>query len=224
MGGTLYAIRSEKFKFQILWNVVSALSDLFRARTYLTHFPVQSYLEADVLSKESTWNILEYARRAGARGVTAEELSKTLDLPASVVYSTLKELRRLGFVFIHPREKGKSKDRKKRYVCDKSTWGKYGVDNDFLSAMTFAGITDHVVEALRPSLVGMLSKSFDEFKAKKELKAFLPQASPDNICSKCGRSHEAMEFIYAIVLRAIDKFITESDEFRVFLVERGYSK
>src|SRR5713226_2408392 len=83
----------------------------FYARTYLTHFPVQSYLEADVLSKESTWNILEYARRAVARGVTAEEMSKALNLPASVVYSTLKELRRLGFVFIYPREKVKAKGR-----------------------------------------------------------------------------------------------------------------
>jgi hypothetical protein len=199
------------------------LSNLFRARTYLTHFPVQSYLEADVLSKESTWNILEYARRAGARGVTAEELSKTLNLPASVVYSTLKELRRLGFVFIYPREKGKVKDRKKRYVCDKSTWGKYGVDNEFLNAMSFAGITDEVIESLRPALVSALSKAFDEFKSRKELKVFLPQSSRNNICPKCGRSHEAMEFVYAIVLRAIDKFITQSDEFRGFLAQRGYS-
>ncbi len=200
------------------------MNNPFYARTYLTHFPVQSYLEADVLSKESTWNILEYARRAGARGVTAEELSKALNLPASVVYSTLKELRRLGFVFIYPREKGKAKDRKRRYVCDKSTWGKYGVDNEFLNAMTFSGITDEVIERLRPGIVGALSKAFEEFRGKRELKAFLPQASGDNICPRCKRSHEAMEFVYAIVLRAIDKFITESDEFRKFLAERGYSR
>src|SRR5712692_3436267 len=136
----------------------------FYARTYLTHFPVQSYLEADVLSKESTWNILEYARRAGARGVTADELSKALNLPSSIVYSTLKELRRLGFVFIYPREKGgKVKDRRKRYVCDKSTWGKYGVETEFLNAMTFAGITDEVIESIRPGLVSVLGKAFEEF-------------------------------------------------------------
>ena len=199
------------------------MSNLFHARTYLTHFPVQSYLEADVLSKESTWNILEHLRRAGARGLTAGELSKTLNLPPSVVYSILKELRRLGFVFIYPR-KGRVKDRKKRYVCDKSTWGKYGIENGFLNAMSFAGITDEVIESLKPALVSVLGKAFQEFGTRKELRTFLPAANLDNLCPRCERSHEAMEFVYAIVLRAIDKFITESDEFRGFLAERGYSK
>ena len=32
-----------------------------------------------------------------------------------------------------------------------------------------------------------------------------------------------MEFFYAILLRSIDLMITESEEFKKFLVERGYA-
>ncbi|MGA2666283.1 MAG: helix-turn-helix domain-containing protein [Nitrososphaerales archaeon] len=197
----------------------------YSARTYLTHFPVQSYLEADILSKEHTWNILGSLRRSGARGMTAGELSKTLNLPPSIVYATLKELRRLGFVFLYPREKGgrPPKDRKKRYLTHKSTWGKYAVESGFLSAMEFAGISDMVIQSLRPSLVDVLGKTFAEFKTRKELRAFLPLSGESNICPNCGRSHEAMEFIYAVIIKAIDSFIMDSKEVREFLAERGYS-
>jgi DNA-binding transcriptional ArsR family regulator len=197
----------------------------FTARTYLTHFPVESYLEADILSKESTWNILEYLRKAGARGTTADELSKSLNLPPSIVYATLKELRRLKFVFIYPREKGRSpKDRRKRYLSHKSTWGKYAVEPGFLSAMEFAGVGDMVIQSLRPSLIDVLGKTFEQFKTRKELRTFLPVAGDSNICPNCGRSHEAMEFIYAVIIRAIDSFIMDSKEVRQFMAERGYSK
>src|SRR2546428_12504191 len=69
-----------------------------------------------------------------------------------------------------------------------------------------------------------MKEAFDEFTRKTELRAFLPTPNEENICLRCGRSHEAMEFVYALVLRAIDTFITDSEEFRKFLAARGYSK
>jgi hypothetical protein len=194
------------------------------AKTYLTHFPVRSYLEADVLSKESTWKIMQHIRRAGARGSSADEISKDLNLPPSIVYSTLKELRRLDFIFTYPREKRLRNERKKRYVCERATWGKYGIDTHFLEALVLGGEIEMINERLKGDLLGIFAEIHNDFSRKKELRAFLPISSESNICPKCNRSHEAMEFFYAIILRAIDSFIAESSEFNHFLAERGYSK
>ncbi len=196
----------------------------FKSKTYLTHFPVQSHLEADILSKESTWNVLRYIRRVGAGGVSADEVSTELDIPRSVVYSTLKELRRLEYIFTKPREKGKTKERKKRYVCERATWGKYGIDREFLSAIELEGIIKKITREIKEDLLLAMKDAFDVFTRKTELRAFLPTPNEENICRRCGRSHEAMEFVYALVLRAIDTFITDSEEFRKFLAARGYSK
>ena len=58
---------------------------------------------------------------------------------------------------------------------------------------------------------------------ERSVKPFLPNSSEGNICPKCSRNHEAMEFFYAIILMAIDRFITESKDFSHFLSERGWS-
>lgn len=193
------------------------------AKTYLTHFPVRSYLEADVLSKESTWKIMQHIREVGARGVSADEISKELNLPPSIVYSTLKELRRLDFVFIYPREKRPRNERKKRYVCERGTWGKYGIEAHFSDALAFSGEIEAINEKLKEDLLGIFANVHNDFATRKELKPFLPNSSEGNICPKCNRNHEAMEFFYAIILRAIDRFITESKDFNHFLSGRGWS-
>jgi len=193
------------------------------AKIYLTHFPVRSYLEADVLSKESTWKMMHYIREIGARGVSADEISKSLDLPASIVYSTLKELRRLDFVFIYPREKRPRNERRKRYVCERATWGKYGIEAHFSEALTLSGEIESINDKIKQNLLEIFEDVHNDFSNRKELKPFLPHSNEDNICPKCSRNHEAMEFFYAILLRSIDTFITESEEFNHFLSERGWS-
>lgn len=194
------------------------------AKTYLTHFPVRSYLEADILSRENTWKIMQHIRRAGARGSSADEISKDLSLPTSIVYSTLKELRRLEFIFTYPREKRPRKERKKRYVCERGTWGKYGIDPQFMEALVLEGKIGAINEKLKGDLLAIFDEIHNDFARKKELRTFLPISSESNICPKCNRSHEAMEFFYAITLKAIDSFIAESSEFNHFLAERGYSR
>ena len=44
-------------------------------------------------------------RQAGAKGVTAEDIIKKEKIPSSVVYSTLKDLYRLEYIFLFPRDK-----------------------------------------------------------------------------------------------------------------------
>jgi len=167
---------------------------------------------------------MQHIRRAGARGISADEISKDLGLPPSIVYSTLKELRRLDFIFTYPREKRPRNERRKRYVCERATWGKYGIDPQFLEALVLEGKIETINERLKADLLAIFEEVHNDFSRKKELRSFLPVSSESNICPKCNRSHEAMEFFYAIILKAIDSFIAESNEFKQFLAERGYSR
>ena len=191
-------------------------------KTYLTHFPVKSYLEADILSKEETWRIMDCIRQAGARGITAEDIMEKESVPATAVYSTLKELYRLKFVFLYPRDKKSKGERRKRYVCERSTWGKYGIDQEFDMVLKVSGVLESTTEEMRQPITKALREVYEKFSEKKELQKYLP-AKQVNICPNCHRSHEAMEFFYAILLRSIDVMITESDEFLKFLEDRGYA-
>ena len=190
--------------------------------TYLTHFPVKSYIEADILSKETTWRIMDYIRQAGAQGITAEEIVEKEKIPASVVYSTLKELYRLEYVFLYPRDKKSKSERRKRFVCERSTWGKYGIDEEFDAILRVSGLLETVTEEMREPIMKVFRQVYDEFSKRKELQKFLP-AKQNNICPNCQRSHEAMEFFYATLLRSIDLMITESEEFKKFLVDIKYA-
>jgi len=191
-------------------------------KTYLTHFPVKSYLEADILSREVTWRIMDSIRQAGSRGVTAEDIIEREHVPASAVYSTLKELYRLKYVFLYPRSKKSRGERRKRYVCERSTWGKYGIDAEFDLVLKMSGVLDRVTHETRQPIMKAFREVYEEFNSKKELQSYLP-TKESNICPNCHRSHEAMEFFYAILLRSMDLTITESDEFKRFLVDRGYA-
>lgn len=191
-------------------------------KTYLTHFPVKSYLEADILSKETTWRIMDYIRQAGAHGITAEDIIEKEKIPASVVYSTLKELYRLEYVFLYPREKKDRRERRKRFVCERSTWGKYGIDDEFDVTLRVSGLLESITEEMRAPVMKAFREVYEQFSTKRELQKFLP-TKQTNICPNCQRSHEAMEFFYAILLRSIDLMITESDEFKKFLIDIKYA-
>lgn len=191
-------------------------------KTYLTHFPVKSYIEADILSKETTWRIMDHIRQAGAKGITAEEITQEEQIPVSIVYTTLKELYRLEYVFLYPRQKKEKGERRKRFVCERGTWGKYGIDKEFDTIIKVNGITDSIVKDLRQPIMKTFEEMYKIFSSKKELNQFLP-TKDTNICPNCQRSHESMEFFYAILLRSIDLMITESKEFKEFLIEKGYA-
>ncbi len=191
-------------------------------KTYLTHFPVKSYLEAGLLSKETTWRIMDHIRQAGAEGITAEDITEREKIPASLVYSTLKELYRLEFIFLYPREKKRKGERRKRFVCERSTWGKYRIDQEFDMALRVSGILERITDEMRRPITKALQDAYEQFGATKELQRFIPTKDA-NICPNCQRSHEAMEFFYATLLRSLDLMITESEEFKKFLVDKGYA-
>ena len=193
-----------------------------KSKSYLTHVPVRSHHEADILSKENSWNILGCIRAAGALGIAADDIVKELNLPPTIVYTTLKELRRLEFISMLPRGKN-NKERKKRYLCERPTWGKYRVDPDFMNAVVYEGVTKSLGEKLSP-MIETFASLFEEFKEKNKLKSFAPVPEPNRICPICSRNHEATEFVFAILLAAIDNFLNESEEFRKLLLEKGYAR
>ncbi|MDG6914828.1 MAG: winged helix-turn-helix transcriptional regulator [Nitrososphaerota archaeon] len=191
-------------------------------KTYLTHFPVKSYLEADILSKETTWRIMDSIRQAGSGGITAEDIIRRDGIPASAVYATLKELYRLKYVFLYPREKKVRGERRKRYVCERGTWGKYGIDPEFDVVLKMSGALDKVMEETGQPIMKAFKEVYEAFSSRRELQKYLP-TKETNVCPNCKRSHEAMEFFYAVLLRSVDLMVTESEEFRRFLVDRGYA-
>ena len=165
---------------------------------------------------------MDYIRQAGAQGITAEEIVEKEKIPTSVVYSTLKELYRLEYVFLYPREKKLKGERMKRFVCERSTWGKYGIDEEFDATLRVSGLLDTLTEEMRAPVMKVFKQVYDEFSKRKELQKFLP-VKQNNICPNCQRSHEAMEFFHATLLRSIDLMITESDEFKKFLIDIKYA-
>ena len=125
-------------------------------KTYLTHFPIKSYIEADILSKEVTWRIMDDIRQAGAKGITADEITKKEILPASVVYVTLKELYRLEFIFLYPRSRQIKSERKKRFVCERGTWGKYTIDKEFDAALKVNELLESITYDLKEPIMKVL--------------------------------------------------------------------
>jgi hypothetical protein len=166
---------------------------------------------------------MDHIRQAGANGITADEITKRESIPASVVYTTLKELYRLGFIFLYPRSKLAKAERKRRFVCERGTWGKYVIDKEFDAALNVNELLDSITNELKEPIMRVLRDTYDQFNAKRVLQRFLPTRNT-NICPNCQRSHEAMEFFYATILRTIDLMITESEDFKKFLLERDYAK
>jgi hypothetical protein len=165
---------------------------------------------------------MDRIRQAGAKGITAEEITQQEQVPVSIVYTTLKELYRLEYVFLYPRQKKEKGERKKRFVCERGTWGKYGIDKEFDSIIKLHGITQAIINDLRQPIMKTFEEIYEKFSSKKELNQFLP-TKDTNICPNCQISHESMEFFYAILLRSIDLMITESKKFKEFLIKKGYA-
>ena len=91
-----------------------------------------------------------------------------------MVYSTLKELYRLEFIFLYPSEKKRKGERMKRFVCERSTWGKYRIDQEFDSALRVSGMLERITDEMRQPVTKALQDAYEQFSETKELQKFLP--------------------------------------------------
>jgi len=186
------------------------------AQIYLTSFPVSDKEVAHTLGSASAWEVLEKLREAGLNGLTAEEISKKLDLPKSTVYGILSKLQAAGWVEsrrarkklgrpdARTEEEIRRTGRTKRIYVEKINWGGIEPEPEFGEILSDAirevlgshQVVDSFADAI-DKILTILAKDQDG-------KEFLPSAE---LCPKCETSHEAREFMWAVCIDLISQLL-----------------
>ncbi len=188
---------------------------------YFVAIPVADWQTAKMLGSETNWKILELLREAGIEGMSAQEIAKCAEIPISSVYAVLNELTAADFVESKirrqawgrpPKEaKQRSSDRGKpasAYIQE-APWGDSIFDAEFDESMNYVlQHSEKEVTELKEKLLSFLDKAVPMYQADDQLEKFFPQ---DKI-HECGESHEGMEFLNAVTIKAIYE-IYKSKEF-----------
>jgi len=192
----------------------------FRTKKYLQHYPVTSLQEAKVLSKPSSWEILDVVRAAGVNGISASDIIKALNLPQSDVYASLKELLEIQSIAQLPKDMKPKDERKRLYVYEKTTLRKYDVDKK-VALVTRDLYEGNELESLRVPFFAMLAMVHDELKSR-GLDDALPSRAAEWFCQKCEANHQAVEFFQAVAIAIIRILMDDSDHFKRLLSRLGY--
>ena len=147
------------------------MSNAGKAQVYLLTFPVSDEQEARSLGSASAWEILEKLRDVGLDGLTAEQISKRLDLSKSTVYNVLSKLQAAGWVESRrsPKKIGRPNAKRKadvartgrmrRIYVENIPWGTVEFDDKFVD--TLDKVLEEVLEKHEWSaLSGTLSTRF----------------------------------------------------------------
>lgn len=213
---------SQKYSTYLLHHPGPASPRLFRAvKAYVTHVPVNNPNEAKVLSRRVAWDILSHVRASGSNGISAGELSTSLNIPLSDVYSILRGLTTHELIFKVPRGKGVHRGRRKYYVSQKLTWKKYGLNRTLTQILEREGILGELTDSLKEPFVTSLVQAAEGL-ARTELYSLLPSPGKTGLCLKCGVNHEALDFFNALGLLLVGALM-ESSEFKTLLNRLGYS-
>src|SRR5437899_12646198 len=137
----------------------------FRTKKYLQHYPVTSLQEAKVLSKPSSWEILDVVRVAGVNGISASDIIMALNLQQSDVYASLKELLEIQSIAQLPKDIKPKDERKRLYVYEKTTIRKYEVDKK-VALVTRDLYEGNELERLRVPFFAMLAMVHDERRSR----------------------------------------------------------
>lgn len=176
--------------------------------------------EAKVLSKPSSWEILDVVRNAGVQGTSASDITKILNLPQSDVYASLKELLEIQSIAQLPKDMKPRDERKRLYVFEKTTMRKYDVDKK-LALVTRELYEGNELEGLRVPFFAMLAMVHDELQSR-GLKDTLPSKGEEWFCQQCEANHQALEFFQAIALAIVRTLMDDSDHFNRLLSRLGY--
>jgi hypothetical protein len=193
-----------------------------RVRAYVTHTPVNTPLEAQVLSRKDAWDILSYIRSSSRNGVTAGELAKALAIPLGDVYSVLRKLADTELIFKTPRGMRPWNERSRRYAFEKLSWKRYGLDKTLTRVLEEDKVLSGLVQRLGNQFLESMTRIHDQMHGT-DLTSILPRSGESNFCVECGTSHEAIDFFSALII-AIGKTFIESDEFKTLLFNLGYSR
>ena len=178
------------------------------ANSYMDSIAITDENEARVLGSPSAWEILQKLRHAGMRGMTAEEISNDLQIPISTVYNTLTNLRAANLIETRrmPKRVGKpSKElqdeekrtgKKKRIYVEKIEWGSAYLDENFQEYLD-RNISKMLDDTLFTSeFANTIDKIIQKIKNGGHGAKILPS---EEICPNCKESHEAEEFIWALL-------------------------
>ena len=192
----------------------------FGTKKYLHHYPVSSLREAKILSKPSSWEILDVVRNAGVQGTSASDITRILNLPQSDVYASLKELLEIQSIAQLPKDMKPRDERKRLYVYEKTTMRKYDVDKK-LALVTRELYEGNELESLRVPFFAMLAMVHDELQSR-GLKDTLPSRGEEWFCQQCEANHQAVEFFQAIALAIVRTLMDDSNHFNRLLSRLGY--
>ena len=193
-----------------------------RVRAYVTHAPVNTPLEAQVLSRKDAWDVLSYVRASGRNGVTAGELARALAIPLGDVYSVLRKLADTELIFKTPRGIRPWNERSRRYAFEKLSWKRYGLEKSLTRGLEEDQVLSGLVQKLMNQFLAATTMIHDRMHGT-DLTSILPRSGESNFCVECGTSHEAIDFFSALTI-AIGKTFIESDEFKTLLFKLGYSR
>jgi len=166
---------------------------------------------------------LGYVKKSGGQGVFADEISKTLNVPRTDTYSTLRDLAQLGYIFTYSKERrGRGERRRRRYVAERVVWKKYGIEDKIAYSLRKNEAVTELVEGVKEYLFNGLLNVYESL--SREFKELLPSPSKERFCPKCGVSHEALEFFHVIVLASLSEALDEDDFYTDLLGVLGYTR
>ena len=198
-----------------------ALRILGPARSYVTHLPINDPMKAKVLSRQVAWDILSHIRASGSNGVSAGDISTSMNIPLGDVYSTLRDFTLHELAFKVPRTTRLHRGRRKRYVSDKITWKSYTVDRGLTRILEREGILKDLTERLREPFLMALTQA-KELLSKTEFNSQLPWPGKAGLCHRCGMNHEALDFFNALLMSLGAGFM-EGEAFKTFFHNLGFS-
>jgi len=190
---------------------------------YLLTIPVDSWQIAQLLGSETNWKILETLRDVGAQGLTAEEISKRINVPKSTIYNVLSKLQAGSWVESGVRRPqwGRPSKEVKQRLGGKPTrifvgnvlWGDNEFDEEFeASLVRLLEELEKDMDELKQKWLSILEKIVSTYERDEKLRKFFPQ---DSIHEECGWSHEGEEFLYASSLEVLGKILSDEDYYEL---------
>lgn len=195
--------------------------ELVMANAYIKHMPISSPQEASIFSNEITWQILEFLRSAGNKGMTEKKIKeefkkKRKSMPStSQIYSVLKRLYEIEWI-----HRDWDNDAGARRHVISYHWGGIELEEEFQEIIT-KKMNSYFKEKMFPVLLECCKETLQELSGDKKNKHWLPSVS--SICVNCNESHEAKEFFDAILESMLIQF-ENSSEFENLLKENDYSE
>jgi hypothetical protein len=186
-----------------------------KVNRYFITIPIFNIKEAKYLGSETNWEIMEVLRDAGVKGLSAEEISKKIEIPTQSVYGTLSKLEAADLIegSIRRTHLGRpTKEETKKRSSGKPTkvftenipWGYSGIDEEFEESLNpLLTNMDQNIDEIRQKWLPILDRIVSTYETGK-LKKFFPQ---DEIHEQCGCNHEATEFLHAISLSLLWKIL-----------------